>query len=31
MLHPLDPFFILIYKRSSKGQNKEEYKEGSMR
>ena len=28
MLHPLDPFFILIYEGLSKGQSKEEYKEG---
>ena len=29
MLHPLDPFFVLIYKGLGKGQSKEEYEEGS--
>ena len=29
VLCPLDPFFVLIYEGSSKGQNKEEYKEWS--
>jgi hypothetical protein len=30
VLHPLDPFLVLIYKRSGKGQSKEEYEEGSV-
>ena len=29
VLHLLNSFFILIYERSIKGQNKEKYKEGS--
>ena len=30
VLRPLDPFFILIYEGSSKGQSEEEYEEGSV-
>ena len=30
VLHLLDPFLVLIYKGSGKGQSKEEYEEGSV-